>query len=50
MHRFLAPEAVESILPVQQVEASQLVNDLLDDSLVCGSFCAQLNSAGDWDS
>jgi len=38
MHRFLAPEAYQNILPVQEAEALQVVNDLLDDPLVGPSF------------
>jgi len=34
MHRFLGPESVQHQLPVQEAEATQLVNDLLDDPLV----------------
>jgi len=35
MHQFLGPRAFQSILPIQQDEAIQVVNDLLDDPLVC---------------
>jgi len=34
MHRFLAPEAFQHNVPVQQAEMTQLVNDLLDDPMV----------------
>ena len=38
MHNFFTPESFQHILPIQQAEAIQLLNDSLDDPLVISLF------------